>query len=249
MYKRSGAKSRIGNCLFIKENLYKMMINWSRMYMVLPEDKPLDVVGLGAYSSLVTSAGADGYLESNKKMTEIKSTFTDGSALLDSSLFTEAHAGKGMMLLRNHFFKSASFNTNIQKFFKDHFGSNYNTATVTDMFDNKILAKDVKMICTPNSLKAFKFSSIVGTEKDMFNYWKDVVKADNCIFGVVKHEKISKHIFYGKLHQQMYYQMINSLPISKDELKDLTAFELQYVDKLKNDINELLFFLNKEKTT
>lgn len=280
MYKRSGAKSRIGNCLFINKKLYNKMINWSRMNIEFPGDAGLDVVGLGAYSSLVSSAieatikinpdniliiedveskftttakevrkGEDGFLHSYlNESAEISSCFTDGSSMLDCSFFVNDYKDKSMMLLRNHMFKSASFDTNIQKFMKDHFKDEYETATVTDMFGNKILAKDIKMICTPNSLKALKFSNFIGTGTDaeMFDYWKKAVKADGTVFGICKHEKQTKHIFNGLPYQQMSYQMLNSLPVNRDDIKDLCAWELSYVEQLKNDDDTFIEYLLKE---
>lgn len=45
VYKRSGSKSRTGQCLFIKENLYQPMINWSRIYLPFVEGMKLDYAG------------------------------------------------------------------------------------------------------------------------------------------------------------------------------------------------------------
>lgn len=279
LYKRSGAKSRVGNCLFIKKKLYNKMIKWSRMYIKFPKNKKFDVVGLAAYSSLVSSAiedvitidpdsilmiddveskftvkanviskGEDGFLQSTLEDKEITSCFTDGSCLLDTSLFTGVHAQKSMMLLRNHMFKSAGFRTKIQKFIKDYYKDGYETATVTDMFGNKMLAKNIRLICTPNSLKAFKFAKFVGdgSKAAMYYYWKQIVKQDGNLFGVCKHEKITKHIFNNTNYQQLSYQMINSMPLNKEDLKNLCSFEFNYVDKLKNDDNEFLSYLTKE---
>lgn len=280
MYKRSGAKARIGNCLFINKKLYDEMISWSKMYLKLPEDKEIDCVSLGAYSSLVSSAiesiieidpdniliiedveskftttakevktGEDGFLHSYlNESAKISSCFTDGSSLLDSSYFANDYKDKSMMLLRNHMFKSASFNTNIQKFLKDHFKENYESAEVTDIFGNKILAKNIKMICTPNSLKAFKFSKFVGsgTEAEMFEYWKEAVKQDSCIFGICKHEKQTKHMHNEVPYQQMSYQMLNSLPINKEDIKNLCKFELEYIEQLKNNDDTFIKYLLKE---
>ena len=45
----------------------------------------------------------------------------DGESLLDVSEFENAGYGdKGMMLLRNRFFKTCAFNTNLQKWFEDN---------------------------------------------------------------------------------------------------------------------------------
>ena len=101
--------------------------------------------------------------------------------------------------------------------------------------DDFILAKDVHLITTPSSLKAFKFSNLLGTEKDMWNYWKDIVLKDGCVFGVCKSEKKSKRGFddLGNILQQTSYQMLNSLPMTKDDIKEFTTLEKEFISKLK----------------
>ena len=79
----------------------------------------------------------------------------DGQALIDSSIFPEL--GNGYILLRHHFCKMAAFNTNIQQFFKDYFGDEYQSATVKDMFGNEHYVKDVELITTDNAMKWLKF--------------------------------------------------------------------------------------------
>src|SRR5690606_22418388 len=56
VYKRSSSKSRVGQCLFIRKDLYNTMINWSRMYLPFKEEMKIDYPGLLASESLVGSA-------------------------------------------------------------------------------------------------------------------------------------------------------------------------------------------------
>ena len=274
-YKRSSSKSRTGQCLFIKEHLYKNMLNWGRMYLPLTEDMKLkDYAGLLAYESLVSSSLEDTIkidvnniliiddleskfmqecnivkkddttqlLGSFREMANITNSLFDGESLLDIQYFQD---GKAMKLLRQHMFKSASFATDIQFFLKDRaeeFGIDYDTWELKNMFGETILAKDVHMICTPTSLKALKFSNIVGEDKDMWSYWKEIVKRDDCLFGICKHEKSSKRGFddEGNILQQTSYQMINCLPLQQTDIDELANIEKEYIQKLKNDDN---FFL------
>lgn len=274
VYKRSSSKSRTGQCLFIKKSLYNKMIKWSRMDLPLKKDMEIDLAGLLAYESLVGSSiedivkidpskilmvkdvdskfikegnvvkkGENGFLDSFKEDVIVKNSLFDGESLLDSKYFND---GKGMKLLRNHMFKSAAFNCNIQQFLRDNCPKDisFDEWRLIDMFDDMIYAKDVELICTPSSLKALKFSNIIGTEKDMWKYWKKKVKEDECIFGICKHEKESK---FGKdednnLLQQTSYQMINCLPIRFEDIKELTRAEKQYIERLKNDDD---FFIDK----
>ena len=185
-----------------------------------------------------------GLLESFEEEAEIESNLFDGQALLDSRYYPK---GKSMMLLRNHFFKTAAFSCNIQKFLKEQCPTNidYDNWTLNNMFGEPIKAKDVHMIITPSSLKALKFSEIIGNKKDMWNYWKKIVTNDGCVFGVCKTEGESKRSFGNQILQQMSYQMINSLPASEDDIKILSEFELDYINKLKNDDAVFIDFLSR----
>lgn len=173
----------------------------------------------------------------------------DGEALLDASYYKE---NESMYLLRNHMFKAAAFATHIQKYLKQYFYSinapdiDYDTWTIPDMFGNSVLAKDIKLIFCPSSLKALKFSQLVGVKKDMYNYWKKVIADDECVFGVVKHEKISKRGVdqEGKVLQQMSYQMINSMPFDDGNISDICKFEFDYIGKLKNDADVFIKYLS-----
>lgn len=270
-YKRSSAKSRVGQCLFIKEKLYEPMIKWSRLgleFRERPKEFNIDYPSLLAYESLVGSSienlirinsdniliiddvdskffkesrvvktGEDGYLDSFPEISQIKNSLFDGESLLDSQYFPD---GKSMMLLRNHMFKSAAFNCDIQQYLKDHCPSDikYENWKLPSMFKNdKMYAKDVHLIITPSSLKALKFSNLLDGEKAMWRYWKKIIKQDDCIFGVCKNEKLSKQGFdnNGDILQQTSYQMLNSLPFTKDDIGNFTEFEKQYIDSLKND--------------
>ena len=104
-----------------------------------------------------------------------KTDLWDGQSLLDSSVFKEGrYATKdkegniveksyepyGFMLLRNHFFKSAAFNTNLQEYYRVRFKSVENPV-LKDMFGNEFRMENIKMVTTPNSVKIFKFSDII----------------------------------------------------------------------------------------
>lgn len=192
-----------------------------------------------------------GRLVSVSENATIENDIWDGQSLLDSSYFEEE---KSMKLLRNHFFKSAAFNTDIKKYFEDYCEKNnlnYDTYKVKDMFDNSIKVKDIHLIITPNSAKFLKFSSLIGTEKEMYAYWKKLVKSEGATFGVCKSEKASKRgtDFEGNIVQQMSYQMINSLDITEEGIENLLTFEKEYVSRLKEDDEFFINYLSETATT
>ncbi|WP_235820236.1 hypothetical protein [Halalkalibacter krulwichiae] len=292
VYKRSSSKSRTGQVLAIREELYNEMINWSRMYLPFQDNQPIDLASLLSYESLVGSSiegtikinpenilvvddinsefdeicnvvrtdKKTGLLDSFKENVKVSNSLFDGQSLLDEQYFD--HAGS-MKLLRHHFFKSAAFNTKIQKFLEDKCPDDtpYNEWKLTDMFGNEILAKDVHMITTPSSLKCLKFSNVFAEEgenlKDkevmrrlnnaMFSHWKGLVSSEGIIFGVCKHEKKSKHGTdeKGNILQSLSYQMVNCLPLNKDDVAQLAGYEKEYIMNLKESDEHFIEHLEK----
>ncbi|MEY8432948.1 hypothetical protein AALC75_20985 [Lachnospiraceae bacterium 48-42] len=104
-----------------------------------------------------------------------KTDLWDGQSLLDFSAFKHgkyvtkdkdgnivenSYEPYGFMLLRNHFFKSAAFSTNLQEYYKERF-KDVENPVLTDMFGNEFKPEEIKMVTTPNSVKIFKFSDII----------------------------------------------------------------------------------------
>lgn len=184
----------------------------------------------------------------------------DGESLMDNSLFIEnGFKNKGFALLRNHFFKSASFNTNIQQFLMDNCPENVNFEDweLVDMFGNKIKASTVKVITTPNSCKFLKFAYKMGLDNDkanksaMFDYWKSIVKLEGDTFGICKFDKKSNNPLTskGERTRGMSYQMINGLLADAEDIKELLQLELDYVQDLKNDNDVFIKHLERTSST
>lgn len=286
-YKRSGAKSRTGEMLFIREELYETMIQWSRMYLPFKEGQDVDLPSLLAYESLVTSSiestvkinpknilliddmessfkkelkavikNEKGELKVKEDNITIKNNIWDGQSLLDESIFESAGLGsKGMMLLRQGMFKSAAFNTRIQDYLQSvatDEGVDFDSMKLTDMYGNKILAKNVKMITTPSSLKVLKFAGLMEgqderqKENNIYKHWIQFVKDEGFIFGVCKTDKPSKFSNgdAGEVVNRFSYQMINSMNTDLSEVMDLMGYELSYIEGIKNDVNKFIKHLD-----
>lgn len=174
-----------------------------------------------------------------------KNVLFDGQALLDSSLFIENYKNKGMVVLRNHFFKACAFNTNIQLFMQNWCKENnedYDTYEVEDRYGNMIKVKDILCITTENVMKAEKFFS---DKKEMWKAWGKAVEDDGCLFGVCKTTHASK---YGDL-QRLSYQMVNSLPIDKKDITELFKDTREYFTLLQNDTDEFVKHLRRTANT
>ena len=263
MLYRSTGKAKKGSCMFICDRLYKKAIKFLYMGIKLPK-KNSPIVEVSAYAPLISSAivgkikinpknililkDIDRYFETevvavktdefkqcyaeHVKKYKLKNTLFDGQALIDSSIFPEW--GNGYILLRHHFCKMAAFSTNIQQFFKDYFGDEYQFATVKDMFGNEHYVKDVELITTDNAMKWLKFDV-------SYEYWCEKVYENNCMFGIVKTAHESK---LGNV-QRMSYQMVNCL--DESIMENVVKESVDYINKLKQDDDEFLKYLEKNK--
>lgn len=263
MLYRSTGKAKKGSCMFICDRLYKKAIKFLYMGIKLPK-KNSPIVEVSAYAPLISSAivgkikinpknililkDIDRYFETevvavktdefkqcyaeHVKKYKLKNTLFDGQALIDNSIFPEW--GNGYILLRHHFCKMAAFNTNIQQFFKDYFGDEYQSATVKDMFGNEHYVKDVELITTDNAMKWLKFDV-------SYEYWCEKVYENNCMFGIVKTAHESK---LGGV-QRMSYQMVNCL--DESIMENVVKESVDYINKLKQDDDEFLKYLEKNK--
>lgn len=177
------------------------------------------------------------------KETVVKNTLWDGMAIIDESIIPEDI--NGMVLLRQHFFKACAFRGRIQQFFKDWCSKNnynYDTYEIQDMFGITHKLKDITLITTDNAIKWKKFSSLMGnTEREAYEYWCNKVRADDSCFGIVKTDHESK---LGSV-QQMSYQMINTLPCSSENVKEIAQTSIDYVELLKANNDEFNKFLKK----
>ena len=180
-------------------------------------------------------------VEANEREILIKNKIWDGEALLDESLFTGSYKKRSMLLLRNKFFKSCGFRTDLQKFFKDH-----NITKISDLSEDVITfaenISDIKMVVTPSSLKFLKFMD-GGLNKDNLLEWYENI---NNIYGVVKYDKKTPH-FNGRLVQTSY-QFINTLNLSREDVDKLLERSKNYIENVwKDDDNyaRLIYHLDK----
>ena len=247
-WNRSGGSSRVGKCLFINEKLLKSISRftdcgvptevWDKghrnksanqldlasfeAYRALPLSGKIDDLDIkveniliipdykSKFKEIVMATEFDGQLTTSQKEIEVGNDIWDGQSLIDKSLMGK-YSNKGMLLLRHKMFKSCAFSCNIQQWFAD------NNITDVSQLSGFTLAKDikdVKFITTANSIKYCKFGGDTWKED-----WLDKVKG--IPFGIVKYEKETKH-FDGQMVQTTY-QLLNTLQMTKEEVKELFA--------------------------
>ena len=254
-YKRSAGSSREGKCLFIDERLLRAMSKWSECGLNPQKDLaswesykalslssikgtveiPLDgILFVSDYKSVfqedvVSVEIEDGKLSAKTKQTQITNDIWDGESLLDESVFQKYYADRHMLLLRGKFFKSCAFRTKLQKWFKDK------NITLDDLKRRGFvtLAEDISqivMVTTPNSLKYLKF--VGGLTEKNIRQW---ATHTNGTFGVVKYDTGTR-FFRGKMVQSSY-QLLNTLSLSEDEVKQLLQPSIDYISLLRRDID------------
>lgn len=260
--KRSSGSARVGKCLFIDARLYDDLHKWEMCGLEIAEGEEVDLAALESYialptssiigyldidpksilvipdadstfdeESIVTELDKDNNLVTTEKTVTVRNSIFDGQSLIDKSLMKE-YDQFGMVLLRNRFFKSCCFNTNIQQWFSDN-----NITSIDQLHKDSItMAKsidEIKLITTPNSIKYVKFGAI-----------KDWIMQIDSKFGVVKHEK-KTHFFDGKLVQS-HYQLLNTVKMDRGIVKDFLAPSIDYLKKLNTDVDVFKFHTKSE---
>ena len=255
-WKRSSGSARVGKCLFIDEKLYKRMHRWETCGIKVKDGQAIDLASFEAYISLTSSSiidtleiqpnnilviddyesefsedavvtrAEDGVLVTAPEHTVIRNSIWDGQSLIDSEL-TSHYGNRGMLLLRNRFFKSCCFRCHIQDWFIN------NGIYEVSQLKGWTLAQDIseiKLITTPSSIKYYKFGTL--------EEWLSELEP---IFGIVKHDKPT-HYFDGDL-VQVHYQLLNTLHMSKDEVSALLKPSLDYIDAIRHDPAVLRFHI------
>ena len=247
-WKRSSGSSRVGKCLFIDEKLYRRMHKWEMCGLKVKEGDEVDLAALESYISLPSSSIIDvididprhilviddyvsifkddvvsveeenGELVALEKECEIENSIWDGQGLIDPSAMGK-YSKKGMILLRNLFFKCCCFNCNLQQFFADH------GITEVSQLNGDTQAtelSEIKLITTPSSIKYLKFSTLDNWRQNVGN-----------MFGVVKYDKPT-HFFNGQM-VQTHYQLLNTLQMTQDETSDFLKDTFDYITMLKQN--------------
>lgn len=289
-WKRSSGKARVGQNLFLIDNIKDKCLEWARMglyfkgkvdigsiraYESLPlssiigtiEIDPKGILIIDDYESIFDWNMSKTWLDNGELKTKtdvIKecNSIWDGQGLLSNKIFddNEIIKGKGVALLRNRYMKCAGFCCYIEKFFRKYCeekGYDYETYEIKDMYHNKIKVKDILLITTPSAIKIKKYNKDEKIKEQGYigdgawlQYWKN-----NCgnIFGICKTEKPSHHCIKDKeekiktYRNVLSYQMVNTIPFKKDELKKLVKTEIEYIEKLKEDTNFFLQEINQLK--
>ena len=277
---RSNGSAKNGTAYFIKESLSKEFRRFLNMGLPAMRGKG-DLTSWNAYRGLIASSicdairidpyrvliledvdynlekmayvatvGKDKRLQLAKEMANIDSSLFDGEALIQYD-YRNVKDHDGFVLLRQHFTKSCAFKCDIQRFYRDYYGDEYEYAHVKDCFGNEIKAKDVVLIMTKSSIKWIKFKDQFDRLNELGAYWHwhRMVSELGGLFGVVKSAHDSKFIEVDSI-AECNYQIFNTLhpcyvdsliETSKSYLEGLSEYDtlLKVLELRATDFNNL----------
>ena len=270
-YKRSAGASRDGRCLFIAEPLYADMMAWSscdlsadtasdqaswQAYIALTLSSIEDTIKLPKKSILIIRDRVSRFtdnvvcvkendahdLMAEEEETEIENVIWDGEALLDASVFHEnGYNDHGMMLLRNRFFKTCAFNTNLQDWFFD------NDITQISQLAGYTTArniKDIKLVITESSVKYFKFMPKDMPFEEKCKRFLDALYEgkNNSTFGVVKADPDAP-LMHGDM-AYTNYQLLNTLGLTREGIGKLLEPSFRYLQDMLDRSPVLRYQIN-----
>ena len=270
-YKRSAGASRDGRCLFIAEPLYVDMMSWSscdlsgdtasdqaswQAYIALTLSSIENTIELPKKSILVIRDRVSRFtadavcvketdthdLMAEEEETEVENVIWDGEALLDAGVFFEnGYNEHGMMLLRNRFFKTCAFNTNLQDWFEDndikYVSQLAGYTTARDI-------KDIKLVVTESSIKYFKFMPKDMPLAEKCKRWLDAMYEckNNSTFGVVKADHDAP-LMDGRM-AYTNYQLLNTLGLTREGIGKLLEPSFDYLQAMLNKSPFLRYQIN-----
>ena len=270
-YKRSAGASRDGRCLFIAEPLYADMMTWSscdlsadtasdqaswQAYIALTLSSIESIIKLPKKSVLIIRDRVSRFTDNvicvkendahdlwaEEEETEIENVIWDGEALLDASVFFEnGYNDHGMMLLRNRFFKTCAFNTNLQDWFFD------NDITQISQLAGYTTARkieDIKLVVTESSIKYFKFMPKEMPFVEKCKRWLDAMYEgkNNSTFGVVKADHDAP-LMDGRM-AYTNYQLLNTLGLTREGIGKLLEPSFDYLQAMLNKSPFLRYQIN-----
>ena len=266
-YKRSSGSAREGKCLFVNEEYYNDLINWS--FAGLNIEGKQDLAGVEAYISLPLSSSIgrfklkpenillvkdmysvfkdkvmatryiDGRLITKEEMATIKNNIFDGEALLDISIFKSCEINK----IPTDLSEKATLQIR-NKFYKGQ-GINCKIQEFyKEYFKGEYETATIKDMYGKEMLA--KDVLLITTPSSLkymkcggsYEEWK-MVMSEN--WAICKYEK-PQHHFDGMV--QTHYQLINGFPINKEEMREFLNDTIEYIKALKNDDNVFKYHVN-----
>lgn len=174
----------------------------------------------------------DGGLKAESTTCDVENNIFDGEGLMDESVFRQLDLySKGMMLLRNRYFKCCAFNTKLKDWFKYNKIKSVNELNGYTFTDN---VDDIVLVVSESCLKYLKMCE-GGFTKENIKRWCDAIADEQkeSTFGIVKTDKKTR-FFNGEMVETTY-QLLNTLQFGKtDVARRFLAPYLDYITKIRD---------------
>lgn len=267
-YKRSSGSARVGKCLFINDEYYKHMIDWSFAGIEHEEDTEMDCASMESYISLPTSS-CIGRIKIRPEnillIDDGQSTFKDTvmatrlinevkdksgniiSGDLDTNIEETEITNKiwdGSSLLDKSLFDENGYEDKAvlqirNRMFK---GIGVNTDIQQFFKDNNIT--DIKQLNGKTVAKNISQIKLITTPSSVkylkYGTFEKWLKYIVEDWGVCKYEKPQRH-FNGMV--QTHYQLLNTLGMSYKEMKYFLNDTIDYIKQLKKDTGVFKYHL------
>lgn len=256
-YKRSSGSSRVGKCLFIREDLYIPLMKWTLMGLNINVGDEIDLASLEAYISLTLSSMIDDMIIDVNNILILKDAESDiteecmvteqigegNEAHLQTSRKTTTITNKiwdGESLMDSSLF-GEKYKDKGMLLLRNQFVKTcaFNTNIQQYYEDNKITIEDIKkspyyLYTKATSVKDIKLITTPSSLKySKFGSIQEYLDNMDNTWGIVKYDKPTHHM--GGELVSTHYQLLNSLDATKQEVKKIIQPTKDYMWLLKND--------------
>lgn len=262
-FKRSSGSSRVGKCLFIREDLYKDMMAWSYMDICHDEGIKINLAAIEAYIALTTSSIIDTisgigkeniliideYISSFEddvmatKIIKEKYIDKDGNEKERDRLHTQKDRVKisnniwdGQCLLSAEIFKD-KYTDKAMLLLRNRFfkGACFNTNIQQFFVDTGIT--DISQLNGFTLAKNITDIKMICTKScikyEKFGELENWLNLLEDNWGIVKYDKPTHHLM-GK-YVSTHYQLLNTVQFDRDETVKFLEPTIDYLNKLMND--------------
>ena len=263
-FKRSGGASRVGKCLFIREELFEDMIKWSVIGLIFKDNIPIDLAGIQAYIALTTSSIIDTIIIEAKNILLIddyKSIFKDKVMVTeivkqnyiddngDESVRDRLKTYPKEVEITNNIWDGQSLldeGVFIENGYEDKgfllgrnqfFKSACFNCGIQRFFEDKgiVSINQLNGKTIATDIKDIKLITTPSSIKYLkYGTWEEWISRLDSTFGIVKYDKPT-HYFRGKM-VQTHYQLLNTLQLSEEDMQEFLKDSLEYIKLLKTDI-------------
>lgn len=263
---RSSGSSRVGKCLYIKEEYYDEMIEWLKHGLNIAEGEDCDLAGVEAYLSLMATSIMDTFKMESKHILlvdDVESKFKTTAMVTRLGSDGLLHTKEEELEMTNSIFDGSSLID--FSILKEEYCKNGGVQLRNAWFKGFAFACDIKKFMKYQFKDSYKNAVVYDmfgnpikvSDIKLITTPSSLKYLKNSIGGTYKEwldnlelmweDEENKNIwgicstphdskFINGTHVQSHYQLLNNLQLTEDEVKELLKSSLEYIKLLKNDL-------------